>query len=299
MPPLPTLRQLEYLVAVADHLSFHRAAAACQVSQPGLSAQIRELESTLGVPLFERDRRHVLVLPAGHQAVDRARRVLAEASGLVEAAHAFQRPLVGPLRLGVIPTISPYLLPTVLPRIRRRHPELRLALHEAPTADLVAALARGETDVLLLALEAPLEGLVTHPLFEDAFVVALPRGHRLAARKRLDESDLDGEAVLLLADAHCLRTQALAVCRSGRIDERADMRATSLSTLVQMVAGGAGLTVLPELTLSVEGKRADLAIVRFAPPVPHRTIGLAWRATSGRAAEFKVLAASLVGSKPA
>jgi len=294
MPPMPTLRQLEYCVALADRLSFHGAAQACHVSQPGLSAQIRELEATLGIPLFERDRRHVLLTPGGRALVVRARAVLAEATGLVEAARGFQGPLSGVLRLGVIPTVAPYLLPRVLPRVRRAHRELRLRLHEAPTAELVARLSRGELDLLLLALEAPLEGLETRPLFEDPFVVALPKGHRLAARKRLDEVDLRGEAVLLLEDAHCLRAQALAVCRAGHAHELADFRATSLSTLVQMVAGGAGLTVLPELALAVEARRADVAIVPFAPPTPHRTIGLAWRSTSGRASEFDLLAATLV-----
>lgn len=289
----PTLRQLEYLVAVADLRSFHRAARSCGVSQPGLSSQIQQLESLLELRLLERDRRHVLVTPAGEEVVRRARAVLAETRGLLEAARALQRPLSGTLRLGVIPTIAPYLLPRVLTRVRRRHAELRLQLLEAPTAELVARLARGELDLLLLALEAPLGDLETRTLFRDPFSVALPAGHRLAQRRRLRESDLRGEPVLLLDDGHCLREQALAVCRARGAEELGDFRASSLGTLVEMVRGGAGLTLLPELTLRLVGRHADLAIVPFAPPVPYRTIGLAWRRSSGRTAEYALLAEAL------
>jgi LysR family hydrogen peroxide-inducible transcriptional activator len=285
----PTLRQLEYLVAVADQRSFHRAARACGVSQPGLSAQIQQLESLLELKLLERDRRPVLVTPAGEEILRRARLVLAETQGLVEAAGALQRPLSGTLRFGVIPTIGPYLLPRVLARVRRRHSELRLRLHEAPTEALVAGLVRGELDLLLLALEAPLGDLETEALFRDPFCVALPRGHRLARRRRLREEDLRGEAVLLLDDGHCLREQAMAVCRAHGADELGDFRASSLTTLIEMVRGGAGLTLLPELTLRVVGRHADLAIVPFARPAPFRTVGLAWRTSSGRAAEYALL----------
>src|SRR5882724_11262842 len=243
----PTLRQLEYLVAIADLGSFHRAARACGVSQPGLSAQVRQLETLLELRLLERDRRRVLLTPAGVELVRRARAVLAEAQGLVEVARAFQRPLCGTLRLGVIPTVAPYLLPRVLPRVRKRHPELRLRLREAQTGELVAALDRGELDVLLL----------------------------------------------LLDDGHCLRAQALAVCREAGAEEQSDFRATSLGTLIEMVCGGAGVTLLPELSLRSEARRAGLAVVPFAKPEPHRTIGLAWRPSSGRAAEFALLAASI------
>ena len=293
MVQVPTLRQLEYLVAIADLGSFHRAARACGVSQPGLSAQIRQLEALLDLRLLERDRRRVLLTPAGEALVRRARAVLAEARGLVEIAHALQRPLSGALRLGVIPTVAPYLLPRALPRVRRRHPELRLRLREAQTGDLVAALERGELDVLLLALEAPLGALETLALFRDRFHVALPAGHPLARRRRIRERDLAGEPVLLLDDGHCLRAQALAVCSEAGAEEQSDFRATSLGTLIEMVCGGAGVTLLPELALASETRRRGLAVVPFAKPEPYRTIGLAWRPSSGRAAEFALLAASL------
>ena len=286
----PTLRQLEYFAAVAEGLSFHRAARACHVSQPGLSAQIRELESTLDVQLFERDRRGVLVTPAGEALLPRARAALAEAEALVEAARAYRRPLTGRLRLGAIPTIAPYLLPRVLPEVRRRHPELRLELHEAVTGELVERLRAGALDLLLVALEAPLAGLATRALFADPFVAALPAAHPLARRKRLRESDLAGETALLLADGHCLREQALAVCRASGAHELGDFRASSLATLVEMVRGGAGVTLLPELAVAAVGAPRDLAIVPFAKPAPARTIGFAWRPRSGRAAEFEQLA---------
>jgi len=298
MVQTPTLRQLEYLVAIADLGSFHRAARACGVSQPGLSAQIRQLETLLDLRLLERDRRRVLLTPAGVEMVRRARAVLAETRGLVETASALQRPLCGTLRLGVIPTVAPYLLPRVLPCVRRRHPELRLRLREAQTGDLVAALERGELDVLLLALEAPLGDVATRELFRDPFHVALPADHRLAKRVRLREADLAGEPVLLLADGHCLRAQALAVCREGGAEEQSDFRATSLGTLIEMVCGGAGVTLLPELALASEARRRGLAVRPFAKPAPYRTIGLAWRPSSGRGAEFALLAGSLA-PKPA
>lgn len=293
MVQTPTLRQLEYLVAVADRGGFHRAARACGVSQPGLSAQIRQLEGLLDLCLLERDHRRVRLTAAGEEIARRARAVLAETRGLVEAARSLQRPLCGPLRIGVIPTVAPYLLPHALPRVRRRHPELRLGLVEATTAELVAALGRGDLDLLLLALEASLDGLATRVLFRDPFHVALPPGHRLAGRRRLREADLADEPVLLLEDGHCLRAQVLEVCRTGGARELGDFRATSLATLVELVRGGAGLTLLPELALRVEGRRAALALVPFASPAPFRTIGLAWRPSSGRTHEYELLAESL------
>jgi LysR family hydrogen peroxide-inducible transcriptional activator len=198
----PTLRQLEYLVAIADEGGFHRAAEACHVSQPGLSAQIKQLEELLGVQLLERSRKRVQLTPAGEAVLKRAREVLLAAHELVEAARTHQRPLSGTLRLGVIPTIAPYWLPEALPRVRERYPDLRLRLVEDRTDRLLESLGDGSLDVLLLALEADLGRVETLPLLDDPFLVALPRGHRLASRKRLRESDLAGETVLLLEDGH-------------------------------------------------------------------------------------------------
>jgi LysR family hydrogen peroxide-inducible transcriptional activator len=291
---LPSLRQLEYAVAVADRRSFNAAARACHVTQPGLSAQVRQLEETLGVALFERSRRRVLVTPAGEDVVRRARAILAEAADLEEAARRRARPFVGLLRLGVIPTVAPYLLPRVLPAVRRAHPELRLRLDEGQTAALVESAWQGELDLVLVALEADLGGLATLALFRDPFVAAFPSGHPLARRKAIREADLGRAEILLLSDGHCLRDQVLGVCEAAGAAELGDVRASSLPTLVQMVAGGEGTTLLPRLALPVEGRTPDLAIVPFRAPAPARTIGLAWRPSSPRADEFRALGALLV-----
>jgi LysR family hydrogen peroxide-inducible transcriptional activator len=290
----PTLRQLEYIVAVADHGHFGRAAEACFVSQPGLSTQVKQLEDLLEVQIFERDRRHVLATAAGVELIERARRVLLETDELVETARVSQMPLTGDLRVGVIPTVSPYLLPKVLPRVRRKHKGLRMSLREDRTARLMAELEAGRLDLLLLALEADLGNAATLPLFEDDFHVVMPGDHPLARKKRLSESDLKGAQVLLLDDGHCLRDQALAVCGSRPADDLGDLRATSLSTLTQMLTMNAAITLLPELSLPVETRgRRDLVVRPFRAPVPHRTIGLAWRATSPRGEEYRTLAESL------
>lgn len=289
----PTLRQLEYIVAVAEERHFGRAAAACFVTQPALSAQVRELESLLDLQIFERGSRRVLVTPAGAGLVERARGILVAVDELVEAARVAQRPLCGTLRVGVIPTVGPYLLPRVLPRLRRKHKELRLLLREDHTVRIVAELEAGHLDVLLLALEAELGNAQTLPLFRDDFLAVMPADHPLARKKRLRLEDLDGRQVLLLEDGHCLRDQALAVCSAQGASELGDFRATSLSTLTQMVTDGDVMTLLPELALGVETRgRRDLAVRPFRPPAPHRTIGLAWRSSSPREEEFHSLAHS-------
>lgn len=292
----PTIRQLEYLVAVADEGGFQRAADACGVSQPGLSAQIRELERILEVRLFERRGRRSLPTAAGEALLPRARAVLETTDDLLGAARGFGEPLTGTLRLGVIPTVAPYLLPQALPAVRRHHPHLRLLLREDPTARLVDQLERGELDVLLLALEAPLGDCVVQPLLRDPFWLAVRSDHRLARRRRVRESDLADEPVLLLDDGHCLRDQALAVCGRAGASELGDFRASSLPTLVQMVANGVGVTLLPELA----GPCPDPVVLRpFVRPAPQRTIGLAWRRTSPRADEFRLLGARLRSAAPA
>lgn len=291
----PTLRQLEYLLAVADEGHFGRAAAACFVSQPGLSSQIKQLEELLEIQVFERDRRGVLVTAAGEEVVRRARRVLLEVDELGEAARVASRPLAGSLRIGVIPTVASYLLPKLLPKLLRRHRQLRPLLREDKTDRLVEALGEGHLDVLLLALEADLGHAATWPLFEDPFWVVVPAGHRFAKKKSIAEADLKGESILLLDDGHCLREQVLAACGSRRATELGDFRATSLGTLTQMVASGVAITLLPELSLPLETRgRRDLAVIPFRRPRPYRTIGLAWRKTSARAEEYRMLGESLV-----
>lgn len=289
----PTLRQLEYLVALAEHLHFRRAAEACHVTQPALSSQIQALEDALGVQLVERGGRRVLLSDAGRAVVGQARAILDATDRLLDTARAAREPLSGPLRLGVIPTIAPYMLPRVLPGLRARHPRLELFLREEFTHVLVERLAAGELDVLLVAL--PIGGDVeTLPLFEDAFHYAVPADHRLAGRTRVDEGDLAGEEVLLLEDGHCFRDQALALCGKAGAHEATRMRATSLGTLAQMVAGGLGTTLLPDLSLDVEARTDGLRVIPFDDPRPHRSIGLAWRRGSGRGAEARELGEALV-----
>jgi LysR family hydrogen peroxide-inducible transcriptional activator len=286
----PTIRQLEYLVAVADALNFREAARQCHVTQPALSTQIAQLEELLGIRLFERDRRHVLLTPAGAATVKHARGLLTASDDLVEGARALGKPLTGNLRLGIIPTVAPYVLPRALPTLRKRFPDLRLLLREDQTARLVALLAEGRLDLLLLALEADLGDVHSVPLVRDPFHVAFARDHRLAAREQLRDKDLTGETVLLLEDGHCLREQALEVCQTAGAIELGDFRATSLSTLAHMASAGAGITLLPTLCLPTETRIRGLAVRPFARPAPFRTIGLAWRKTSPREGEFLMLA---------
>jgi len=277
-----TLRDLEYLVALAETRHFGRAAERCHVSQPTLSAQIRKLEDSLGVALVERRPRKVALTVAGEAVVERARRMLRDAEDIQALGRASQDPLAGQLRVGFIPTLGPYLLPRIAPRIARALPKLQLMLYEYQTASLVERTVRGELDLAILALPADTKGLVTRSLFAEAFLVAMPEHHRLTAKKRVKASDLRGEKLLLLEEGHCLRDQALEVCARVGTEEQ-DFRATSLETLRQMVAAGLGLTLLPRLAAEGPFASARGLVVRpFAPPSPNRVIGAAWRRSSSR-----------------
>ena len=293
----PSIRQLESLVAVSDHRSFRRAAAALGISQPALSAQVQAAELLLGVQVFERDRRSVLVTPAGEDVVGRAREALASIDAVGDAARRRAEPLVGPLRLGVIPTVAPYWLPPLLPAVRAKFPRLELILREDQTARLLAQLGAGALDVALLAIPVPGD-LTTAEVAREAFVAAAPRGRRLAGKRgKLTERDLDDHTVLLLEDGHCLRDQALAVCERGGAIESMEVRATSLPTLVQMVAGGLGVTLLPEAAAAaLVQPRGPVEVTPFAGPAPGRTLGLTWRTSSARLREFRLLAETLRGA---
>ena len=278
------LRDLEYLVALAETRHFGRAAERCHVSQPTLSAQLRKLEEFLGVPLVERQPRRIGLTAAGEAVVERARRMLRDADDIRSLARASQDPLGGQLKVGLIPTLGPYLLPRVAPKIAKALPKLSLLLHEYQTAPLVERTLAGELDLAILALPAETAGLATRPLFDEPFLVAMPERHRLAARKRVKAADLEGEKLLLLEEGHCLRDQALEVCAHVGTEEQA-FRGTSLETLRQMVAAGLGLTLLPGL--SADGPFAStrgLAVRPFASPTPHRAIGAAWRRSTSRSA---------------
>jgi LysR family hydrogen peroxide-inducible transcriptional activator len=296
---LPTMTQLRYLVAVADHLHFRKAAAACHVTQPALTTQIQALEERLGAPLVERNKRKVMLTALGRDVVARARHILEEARGIGEIARRARAPLSGPLLLGVIPTIGPYLLPGLLGQVREVFPDLQLFLREDQTARLLERLTAGQLDLLLLALPVDAPGIETLPLYDEPFVLATPRSHLLAGKRRIAEGDLAGQEVLLLEDGHCLRDQALAVCNMAGARENSGFQATSLNTLSQMVANGLGVSLLPSLSAEVETRSAPgLVIRRFESPEPSRRIGLAWRSTSARRAEFELLGRFLAERLP-
>ena len=293
-----SIRQLQYVVAVADSLSFRQAASLCHVSQPSLSTQIAELERVLGLRLFERDRRRVLVTAAGKEIVDRARVMLREAEDLAEAARRFADPLAGSLRVGVIPTISPYLLPRIAPAIRKAFPRLSVYWVEDKTHALVRKLDGGTLDAALLALEAELGDVEQEVIARDPFVLVVPAGGPLAAKAGpARPSDLCDVGVLLLEDEHCFGRQALAFCAGTKAREL-EFRGTSLSTITQMVASGAGVTLLPELSVAAEGRRAGLRVRSFAKPVPGRTIGLVWRKRSPLAGALRQVAAVVRDAYP-
>ncbi|WP_421784800.1 hydrogen peroxide-inducible genes activator [Hyphobacterium sp.] len=291
---LPTLRQLRFLVTLADEGNFSRAAEACHVTQPTLSAAIKELEATLGVTLVERGARGTTLTPAGEAAVARAWNTLAEAEDLVQAARAAGEPLSGPFRLGVIPTIAPFLLPRLLPVVSKAHSRLQLYLREDLTERLLDGLRARNLDAALIALPYDAPGIESVAVGADEFLFAAAPDHPLAKRDRITASDLNDEKLLMLEDGHCLRDHALAVCSAA--SSRSDFAATSLHTLAQMVKSGLGATLLPRL--AVEGGVTDgleLVVRPFTPAVIGREIGMAWRKGSAREAEARLIAESLKG----
>jgi LysR family transcriptional regulator, hydrogen peroxide-inducible genes activator len=274
-----SLRQLQYIVAVAECGSFRRAAEACHVAQPSLSAQVGVAEQALGVQLFERTGRRVRVPPAAAPLIAQARRVLMAAGDLQEIARQRADPFRGTLRLGVIPTICPYLLPDLAPALARDYPDMTVDWSEERTARLVEQLKEGAIDAAIVALEADLRGLAHESLGWDPFFVAAAPGHRLARghkKARVTPKDLDGERVFLLDEGHCFRDQVLQLCTRAGARETG-FRATSLATLVQMVSASGGVTLLPSIALPVENRRSQLTLRRFAAPGPGRTLALAWR----------------------
>ncbi|HEV7631666.1 MAG TPA: LysR substrate-binding domain-containing protein [Steroidobacteraceae bacterium] len=279
------LKDLRYLVAVADTRHFGQAAARCFVSQPTLSAQLKKLEEYLGVQLIERQPRRISLTEVGESIVSRARRIVEATDEIVTLAERRHDPLAGRLRLAFLPTIGPYLLPLVAARIRKALPRLELMLYEHQTEPMLERLLAGDIDAGILALPVHAEGLIQRKLYDEPFVVALPDGHGLARRKTLRSADLNGETLLLLEDGHCLRDQALAVCSHSGAHEKQNFRATSLETLRQMVASGGGVTLLPELaSRGAYGGARGVTVVPFTKPAPVRHIGAVWRKTSARAA---------------
>ena len=292
MMNLPSLRHLRHLTAVEDHRHFGRAADACHVTQSTLSASIKELETRLETALVDRSKRRVVLTPIGVETAERARRIINEAEQLVQATRASREPLTGTLRLGTIPTIGPFLLPRILPGLREAYGNLKLYLVEDLTDRLIEALHRGHLDVVLLALPydcgAAVETLI---LFEDPFVVGLPRQHPLAKESRVDPKRLWHEDLLLLKDGHCLRDHALEACHLADRRVTEGFEATSLSTLVQMVDNGLGTTLLPTLAIDAGLLNGTNVVTRrLLPNDPARKIGLIWRRGTGRRNEFRLLA---------
>jgi LysR family transcriptional regulator, hydrogen peroxide-inducible genes activator len=280
-----TLRQLRYLEALARHAHFGRAAEECAVSQPALSMQIRELERGLGVDLLERRQGATLLTEVGAEIARRAGLILTATRDLADCARHSDRLLSGSLRLGVIPTLAPYVLPRVLPELQRQHPEVRLDLLETQTKTLVAELSHGRLDLILLALPLEKAELETLHLFHDRFLLAVPADDPLPERARVTVRDVNARRLVLLEDGHCLREQALAFCKR-RNDGSTGFGATSLATVMQMVASGYGVTLVPEVAIDAEVRDERVKLRRFAEPQPQRSIGLAWRPTSPRRADF-------------
>jgi LysR family hydrogen peroxide-inducible transcriptional activator len=288
------LRDLRYLVSLADLRHFGRAAEACHVSQPTLSTQVRKLEEELGVTLVERAPRQVMFTAVGREIVERARRVLADVEQLREAARRTTDPEAGSLRLGMFPTLGPYLLPHVVPGLRARFPRLELLLVEEKTETLLGMLRDGRLDAAVLALPLHDEGLESEFLFEEPFLLAVPAGHALAEATGLRLSQLAREHLLLLEDGHCLRDQALEVCALAGAGEKEGFRATSLETLRQMVSAGVGITLLPMLAVQPPvPPSASLRIVPFRDPPPSRRVALVWRRSSARSDFLRDLAGVL------
>ncbi|HVX91677.1 MAG TPA: LysR substrate-binding domain-containing protein [Xanthobacteraceae bacterium] len=291
-----TLRQLRYLDALAQHRHFGRAAEACAVTQPALSMQIRDLEKTLGVQLVERRPGDVSLTEIGREVAQRGERLLAAARDLVDFARHRGRLLAGRMQLGVIPSLGPYVLPKILPVLQGRYPDLRVELRETQTKLLLEELVRGSLDVVMLALPAsPAESeLESLRLFEDPFLLAVPATDPRPATLRVTSRDIDQERLILLEEGHCLRDQALAYCARARQDAAMGLGATSLATVMQMVANGYGVTLVPQVAIDVEVRDQRVKLLRFAAPEPGRTIGLAWRRTSPRKVDFIALGQLIV-----
>lgn len=288
---IPTFKQLRYLCAVADHRHFSKAAKACHVTQSTLSAGIQELESQLGVTVFERNKRNVLVTPVGARLVAQARILLGNAEDLVAIARVSHEPLAGDIRLGVIPTIGPFLLPKLLAELRQQYRQLKLFLKEDLSAELCVKLQQGELDVVLLALPYPLPDMHVEKLFNDEFRLLLPPGHHLESLDQVQQQHLQGEKLLLLEEGHCLRDHALEACKLDSSHMDLVYQGTSLHTLVQMVANGLGITLLPDIAVKANIlASARLETREFRSHKVSRGVGLAWRKTDPRAADYQILA---------
>jgi len=294
MKNIPTLRQLRFLTALAEHRHFGHAAESCLIGQSTLSAGIQELEDLLGVKLFERSKRHVAPTAIGLEIADRARELLDGAESLVDLAASARDPMSGPFQLGLIPTIAPFLVPQIMPQLKTAFPNLKIYLREEQTAQLVTRLNEGQLDAAILALPVSMSGIETRDIGRDAFWVIYPEGHRFQALKSIESHDLAMEDLLLLEDGHCMRDHALAACSLEAARRNSAFQGTSLHTLVQMVANGLGVTILPQMAInSGMIKGLPLGSTRLEGEAPYRRIALAWRRSSSRKETFNRLAETL------
>jgi LysR family transcriptional regulator, hydrogen peroxide-inducible genes activator len=284
-----TLKQLRYFDALARELHFGRAADACSVTQPALSMQIHEMEQNLGLALVERTRSGVQLTTKGQEIAARCARVLGDVRDLIAYAQHANSILAGTLRLGVIPSVAPYMLPPLLPLLRDAYPNLELHVRETQTQLLTDELLEGKLDVLLLALPLKHPDLTNRKLFEDKFLLAVPKNRKLSGRVRATKELIEHERLLLLEEGHCLRDQALTYCSLQQVDTVNTFGASSLATIVEMVSASYGITLLPEMAIGVEERGRDITLVRFVEPEPSRTIGLVWRSTSPRTQDFEEL----------
>ncbi len=296
MAALPSLRQLRYFVAIAHELNFTRAAEACFVGQSTLSAGLKELEDALGVRLVERDRQNVAITPIGLEVLGRAKAILAASEDLVEYVLDAGKPMSGTIRLGVIPTIAPFLLPNVLPDIRERFPNLKIALREDLTANLLARLADHQLDFILIALPYETPGLLVRELFNDEFWLVAREDDPALKGKEIHLPAKMADRLLLLEEGHCLRDHTLQSCKRSEIKNSTGMEATSLLTLLQMVESGMGIALLPEMAIKGGLLNGSTLVARpLAPPAPKRTIALLARASTTYMEEFDMLAESIEG----
>lgn len=289
-----SVRQMRYFDILATTLHFRKAAELARISQPALSAQIAEMEQRLGTPLFERTRRTVVLTDMGKRLLPRVRGILNGIRSLEELASQRRGILQGRLRLGIIPTIAPYLLPILIPELREAYPELTIKLREAVTSKLVEDLRLGDLDALIAALPIDSDGIVAKPLFRDRFLIATSSNDTDILTSPMTQESVALERLLLLEEGHCLRDQALAVCTSVKQRQLVNYGATSMTTLLQMVSHGMGLTLIPEIAVRTEASRNNVRILAFADPEPSREIGLIWRRQSERRDDFEALAATIV-----
>ncbi|SDA41565.1 hydrogen peroxide-inducible genes activator [Sinorhizobium sp. NFACC03] len=288
-----TLRQMRYFEALASARHFGKAAELVHVSQPALSAQIMEMENHLGVKLVERSRSGVFLTRKGEEVLARTRTILADVDMLEQSARASSGTLEGRIRIGVIPTLAPYLVPRLVPHLRRVYPAIEIELKESVTSRLVADLGEGLLDAVVAALPIETDGLSTKPLFSDRFYMAMADDERNILMSPLTEDQVDVEQLLLLEEGHCLRDQALAVCSTAGKRRLVSFGATSMTTLLQMVANGMGMTLIPEIAIATEAARNSIRIVPFAAPEPAREIGLVWRRSSPRERDMEALARAI------